>query len=979
MFCPEFVWQYENPKYTAGGSRAVGDRTETYRATIPQGTPGRTEDLYIRFYIHIGSESISTYYHYRWVDTTPPPVTSAVTETSAATPDTEIPSSDGHEQDGPGPIETETDPWIVQIETRDADGESGEDAGTDIIPAIVTGLLNIGAAAGGVLLGGGEEEEEKKKKGYRMYVYKTFGNGVRKGMKPVPVWARIAEVIEGEEFDRPELTEKITVSGEGMDAFAAGMENSWMTAKISVPEDAEGEKAVLIFSYVGEGGVFRNRISFRVLGAPEIVFPGVTADGKSWDLDSGDPRVDMIAGDGSLERLRFVILNADEEPKDIRFETPEGLDITWEKDPDWQFAYYARVENQTEPIEKESGIFAASRRLPVRVEAEFEDGSTIWSSFAVCLYPEGLSVQGKLKDGRLLVSTVPLENPTEGFAKISPTVFSLTLAYPDGNGHTVVAEEPRWTPKELSDDGKYGLMFTDNFQYHIKYQSASELAFYPDLTLPSMGGLYETRLRVYVDPAWTGGQDYSADLPMALFGDEPELPSKAEWEKTLRRLKFSIRFYGIDSNPQVRKILLHASEHSAAELENVRIHVIAAGVDFYKSYRDAYKEMDRLYTNYIVIAGSLVKAGDYAVKALLVKALGKTVGTASEHIINPLKNMLFTYLGEYIGGIEVSHEELEKRFFDALLGGVQDAICETITGDLKAAPENMGYAMAAFIMTSFTKHYWGYGNKEAKGDVFKSVIAACGDLALEKVKEWIGDVMKAGSKKLVETVSKWFGSYFINSFSGATAKAVAAAKDKAFEAGMKPLIKRGNVTTAEYLAVKASKEAAGALQEENMKQFLSYSAGKFAKNAMEAADIGLAAVLNFMLGGKLEDNKALGFNTKDLIIEFFLDRLGIKVENIKQTSAVYNAISFRFENDLIKLQLLDWGLDIPVFENLPVLVNMIMELCLGWMKMVWKYAFPTPGEVPDLRDIKEDAHEMIERQKELCENLKPIEYKYYGK
>ena len=151
-----------------------------------------------------------------------------------------------------------------------------------------------------------------------------------------------------------------------------------------------------------------------------------------------------------------------------------------------------------------------------------------------------------------------------------------------------------------------------------------------------MGGLYETRLRVYVDPAWTGGQDYSADLPMALFGDEPELPSKAEWEKTLKRLKFSIRFYGIDSNPQVRKVLLHASEHSAAELENVRIHVIAAGVDFYKSYRDAYKEMDRLYTNYIVIAGSLVKAGDYAVKALLVKALGKTVGTASEHIINPL-------------------------------------------------------------------------------------------------------------------------------------------------------------------------------------------------------------------------------------------------------------------------------------------------------------------------------------------------------
>lgn len=901
----------------------------------------------------------------------------------------------------------------TQTATQTASINPGEDAGTSIWTDIVEGIASLidgitgsgenggmstaakvgvslggalatagalSAASGGKNKGNKDKKEEEKKKTYLMKVYKDFGDAVKRGADPVRVWARIVEIEEGAENIRDDLTANISASGEGMKVRLIGMQNSWQGAEVSVPADSEAQNATLIFTFTGRGGVMHNRITFRVIGEPEIIYPAVSQDGKHWDVNDQNNQVDMIAGIPVVERLRFVISDATEEPKAIRFEADhEGFDITYEKDPQWQYTYYACIENRTAPIEKESGIFASIIPVSVRIEAEFKDRHTIWSLFPIRLFPEGLSVQGTLTDGRLTVNTLPLENPTKGFAKIAPTVFSLMLAFPDRNGHAVVAEEPRWTPRELTDDGKYGLMFKGNFRYNIKYQSASEIALYPENTLPAPNDPYEVYMPIAVDTGWTEGRDYSADLPMLLFGDEFELPSKAKWNAALERLKRSIRFFGINNDPKAKQIILHASDHSAAELENTRYHIVAAGKKFYEEYGEAYQKMDQLFTDYIVIAGSLVKAGDYAIKVLLIKALGKTLGTTAEHIIDPFKNMLFTYIGECIAGTEVSREKLEERFMETLLTGVQDAICETITGDLKAAPENMGYAVAVYLMISFTKHYWGYGGSEnAKGDVYKSVLAACGDLALEKFKAWISDLISKGSEKLVKTISNWCGSLFKKSFNGVVQKTIEAAKDKAFEQGMRPLIHRGDVTTAEYLAVKASKEAAAKLQEETMKNFLSFSANNFSKNVLETLDIGLGSVINYYFKGKIEDNSALGLKTKDVIAEFFGDRLGMKVGKIYPTTRL-NDISVRFEDDLLKLRLLDWGVEIPVFENMHVFANMIMDFCFSWMEMVWKYSFPSPDQLPDLRDKIEDASQMIEHQKELYDSLKPINYQYFGK
>jgi len=113
---------------------------------------------------------------------------------------------------------TETPKPISQTVTQNAREDSGEDNGAGIIPAIILGIGGALAAAGILGSSSGKNKnnsEDKKKRAFRMKVYKNFGDSIRRGAKPVTVWARIVEVVDGHERNRPDLSERITASGEG--------------------------------------------------------------------------------------------------------------------------------------------------------------------------------------------------------------------------------------------------------------------------------------------------------------------------------------------------------------------------------------------------------------------------------------------------------------------------------------------------------------------------------------------------------------------------------------------------------------------------------------------------------------------------------------------------------------------------------------------------------------------------------------------
>ena len=886
------------------------------------------------------------------------------------------------------------DPSSQEVTTH-AETNPGEDAGTEINPGVFntpkpgktggsTGgvdttavVLSVGGAlaaagAAGAAAGKKKGKEEEQQIRYKMYIYKDFGDAIQKGMKPVYVYARISQIIDGKEFDCPEQTERIRASGEGLSVRGMGMTNSYYCAQVSAEEQTAAEEGTVTFTLAGPGGEIRRNIIFRLVGEPKIAFPRATEDG-GWDLNADESTVEMVAGEGGRERLRFVILDAPEEPESILFHDHDGFDIDCEKDTKLAFTYYALIDNRTDPMEKGNGIFADKEDVTVQIEALFKEGKRARNSFTIELYPDGLSVlpnKDIVKDDWLIVNTVENPDAKPGYARIQPVIFDVLVCYVNEKGKAVIKKNPSIRHEDPDDEGRYGLLFRDNFEYRTHHMGAAGIAFFPETTLPVMSEPYIAFMLLTCS---TEREDFEGKLPIRFFGDEPKKPSTAEWGTALEGLKKSVRYFGVDNDPGVKAILRDPESHSAAELENARKHVIAAAVKFYEEEGRAHQQMSDLYTNYLVIAGSLVKAGDYAVEFILVKSV--PFGKTASYFVNPLKNMLFTYIGEVIANGKGSED---TSIVKTVLESSQEALWNAVNGDIvkitNVDPGKLGYVISAYVFIGFVKYYY-YGEGKVKGDIYKAVVAAVGDLALAKFKTWLSNLLAGAGEKLWKSIGNWCGKMFRNFFSGAIGKTVQAAGDKAFESGIRTAVEKGGVSTADYLAARASKEAAKQLQEESVKQFLNYSAGEFSKEAAKAANVTLGLVLNYVMGGKLEKNEeALGAKTEDVLTEYLCDRLGLKIGEVYTTAGGLFDVSVRVEDWRLKLAVMGYGVDIPLLENAEALCGMLVDFFFAWMEEVFRYTFPGPFSVPDLRDTIENASELIEREAERLKNLPPIEY-----
>lgn len=179
---------------------------------------------------------------------------------------------------------------IIQNETTYASATEGEDGGAWIDPGIVDGndgsffnpIIDITLGVGGAGLIGiaaaqaiNNAQKKKKNKRYKMYINKNFGDQLKQGMNPQPVFARIVEVDEnGMETPCPELTSQIQVfSGDNHLAVSDGgmTANGYKTAYAQVPDGNQFPEGQVSFRYVGVGGTFTQNVIFQ-LGEAKIIF-----------------------------------------------------------------------------------------------------------------------------------------------------------------------------------------------------------------------------------------------------------------------------------------------------------------------------------------------------------------------------------------------------------------------------------------------------------------------------------------------------------------------------------------------------------------------------------------------------------------------------------------------------------------------------------------------------------------------------------
>ena len=728
-----------------------------------------------------------------------------------------------------------------QIATMIAPLTAGEDGGTTIWNSIVEGLNNsdtaakVGISLGGALATAGalsmakkdkkdnnRDEEKKKKKIFKMKVYKNFGDSIQKGAKAVSVWARIVEI---EEFNgsireniRDDLTAKISASGEEMNVKPLGIQNNYLGAEVSIPADSKAEIATLIFTFTGAGGVMHNRITFRVIGEPEIVFPSSLAeDGQSWIMD-GEEQLILIAGAGGTARKLFVLQEAPEEPKALILKAENGFDVTWEKKEQY-LAYDAVIRNNSAPMEKESGIFAEQKSVYVRITAEFRDGSTIENGFYFGLWPQGFTVlysrglendiknsrpgqPAKLQNGRLDVCSFMDTEDRE--KKIPYTAFDMCYAYMKRDGKAqLVTDEKCFTIGVLRDTDEVSKNVLAKYDCHITTfdgdSSKRICALYPQPMNPELVGSYDVELPVRIT---TPEKSETALIPLRLVGLEPGPP--VEWEQEYKLLLDAVRrYYPEERIPgklrEIKENYSSPAKCDVTELRSLRRIVILWSMTYWQQQKDYAERDEATYWGRVWLLSEwgsrkLKWAGDIAFTLLICYKLGSNI----EAFLSPMKDFIAETVGEMIAscwGEGSTYEELElldpvkrvthiseladpnspagkyaRKFEAKLYSAFINLLTNLIDTDEMSVSFSIsdresrnvflkaGFVITCFLLMEFFKNY--YSMKEEERDYWKAFAKAFSNLSQVAIKKIFATYLNKWMES--ESMQKFFKSKFMN-------------------------------------------------------------------------------------------------------------------------------------------------------------------------------------------------------------------------
>lgn len=315
-------------------------------------------------------------------------------------------------------------------------GDKGE-MGASVPSAIVLGVLataGAGAAAAAVAgsagsTGGGSDpsgDDGKKNGTFKMHVSKDFGDGIRRGAKPVKIRARMVEIIDGQECDRPDLNRNITITGQNMNIHGAVITGRYLEVGVSVDAACQADEAIITFLYNGKGGTFRNNIVFKVVGDPYYQFAVLSSKDKSEGYSEG-PYPAAIFGDRFTYKMKFTIAETTGYPTEIKVKslTPE-LEGKVVRDESVEYGYILTVVNKSRALAKPK-VFVDEDKRDVEIISVFEDGTRLADKAGLSLYPEGLSVTAKTKEDRLEVQSYEQEYSAERAPRFEPKEFDINF------------------------------------------------------------------------------------------------------------------------------------------------------------------------------------------------------------------------------------------------------------------------------------------------------------------------------------------------------------------------------------------------------------------------------------------------------------------------------------------------------------------------------------------------------------------------
>ncbi|MBE6005150.1 MAG: hypothetical protein E7232_13935 [Lachnospiraceae bacterium] len=707
--------EYEEGEDTVRSSKEAHSNTKMVSAELEDASyygPDSEDQSYMVLKVNNNSGSMIVYYIYQWEPY-----------------ETENPDSGVGQEitvpKGSGFTRGDDDSIIDKINAevfKEAGTTPGEDEGTNIPAAIFVTVAGGAAAAGAAGASSSKgKNKDKRKSTFKLFVYKDFGNAIRKGDAPKYVYARIGEITpEGNEIDRPDLSVriKITSTTNGFNVTEYGMSGNYKCAHISADKEFPETDGIVSFVFAYEGGTFTENVRFHLAGDPYIEFPDM-------DRLAITHVVNGLFGDGETYEVPFIIKDffGQLDTSEIKISAREN-DLILSCTKDERMAEFGQSFKAV--LLNRSAKNDTRRRSPIIIEAS-KGEEHVEGSFYFELYPEGLSIDGKKVDGRLQIKSYREAEQFDESVLIEQTNFYPTLAVAENDGARRIVNivDFRYYPLEIGPiqaDAPYMSNFIEKYSYHIDdralYTDASGmLSFYPELNIP------EGKQPYYVCISFRcsyGGTDYFLTQPMRLLGEPLKPMSKKETE--IMYLESFIRKYMVDEerDAMLERVRAKYEVFSDSEIKAMR-------QDLWIKMRDRMMAVGAQQKLWGDILDWTYCGLDWCkwIGDICFSILVSTyAGPLAEAIISPAKDILTASLGEtadyLISGRPFDYKNLQ------VFSNMETMAENIITKDMKLTSwsgiKQAGHLLALFYVLNVFKNYVTRIEQEGVCDLYGAII-----------------------------------------------------------------------------------------------------------------------------------------------------------------------------------------------------------------------------------------------------------------
>jgi len=648
--------------------------------------------------------------------------------------------------------------------THDASTEDGE-TDTTVPEAIVVGVAATAAgvagaaaasaaASSGAGSNGGSDKSNKSDKDevgvFKMYVGKNFGDGIRKGAKPVKIWARMVEEKNGKQYPRPDLNSYITVTGQNLNVVSAVLMGDRVVADVSVDSACSSDKAIVTFIYNGKGGAFRNNIVFKVVGDPYYQFRNESEADRAKGYAEG-PYPYAVFGDMFKYTVRFTLANTTGYPQEIKAKslTPE-MEVEVARDTAVEYGYVMTITNKTrEPATKK--IFTKEETRNAELTSVFEDGTKITEKVGLRLYPEGLNVLAdkiEKEAERIPVKAYDLELYGDARDKLMGEKFYLLLALKTDHGAEILIP-----PKKMDDtsfgealEGDTRINTPENKKIAEKFtfkvdtgNKEGEFYFIPldEIYQQKKEIVYSATLSVTVVYKNT---EYMRFIPFRLIGKLPDPMEnwKEEYAKLQRRIgKFSLPGEK-DRWLECLKNCATEPPCSVEELRMVSKEILRVYMKYWMTQnKEDYAEVAR-YDNILYALEWAKFIGDCAFSYLITIY----AGPLADAVVTPAKDIFFNCIGEVVAcvsrGESFDYKNLEVY---KSLNTAGDNVAAKMTVDgIKSNPKQWFYYIAAYYAVSVFRNYCYKLDEEGVSDFYGALTSAFKDMTVNMFKTIAGEL-----------------------------------------------------------------------------------------------------------------------------------------------------------------------------------------------------------------------------------------------